>query len=134
MSSKKEIFSLKRLFLVAAAAFVLNLIWENLHAPLYAGYHWPQFFWICLLSTLGDVFYTLIIYFFYVASGRRKSVAAILGIFLAIFIELKALKVGKWAYGPYMPIIPFIHVGLTPVLQMAILPVVSFKFSERFKN
>ncbi|NTW14712.1 MAG: hypothetical protein HGA31_06855 [Candidatus Moranbacteria bacterium] len=51
----------------------------------------------------------------------------VLGFFVAVVLERFALSVGIWSYGPFMPILPFLGVGLTPVLKMMILPVLGGK-------
>ncbi len=51
----------------------------------------------------------------------------VLGFFVAVVLERFALSVGIWSYGPFMPILPFLGVGLTPVLKMMILPVLGEK-------
>jgi hypothetical protein len=45
-----------------------------------------------------------------------------IGAALAVAIEAWALARGRWAYTPWMPVIPGLRVGLLPVLQLALLP------------
>ena len=52
----------------------------------------------------------------------RASVAMLAGFLIAVHIEQRALETGRWSYGQLMPIIPYVQVGLMPVLQMMILP------------
>ncbi|HEY7610863.1 MAG TPA: hypothetical protein VIF14_16665 [Alphaproteobacteria bacterium] len=123
----------------AGAAFALNWIWENAQAPLYRGYAgFAREVWMCTVATSGDVAIVAAI-FAAVALAWRDSawhrrvslgqalVAMIVGIGIAIAIEHRALVDGRWAYGA-MPLVPFTSIGLLPVLQMAILPVVVFRF------
>lgn len=137
---------------VAIISFILNLFWENAQAPLYQGYDtfW-QHFWICLPATLWDVVIILFIYgiialihrdsnwlvhtqpsFFWRKTGwKAVFTSIILGTFIAVFIEKRALAEGRWEYTTSMPLIPipFIpggDVALFPVLQMIILPILTF--------
>jgi len=36
-------------------------------------------------------------------------------------LNIKALALGRWEYAAAMPIVPLLRVGLSPVLQMAVL-------------
>jgi hypothetical protein len=53
------------------------------------------------------------------------AMAALYGFCISIFIEWKALILHKWAYTTAMPLLPVIHVGVSPVLQMTLLMPVS---------
>lgn len=121
-------------------AFILNFIWEMSQVALYKP-HFDGVFDLVLVhvrATIGDIIIFLIIYAI-VALALRETrwvlgnkilpliLASIFGFIFAIAIEKYALITGKWGYGELMPIIPFVEVGLTPVLQLTILvPLVSF--------
>jgi amino acid transporter len=116
--------------LVAAA---LHFVWENSHVGLYAEYEGisgdlPVTLW----ATFGDVLYTLVA--LALASLFKKGIEwlrdaswhdyiglACLGFFIALYVEYKALALRRWAYLPDMPIFEPFGVGLSPVLQMALL-------------
>jgi hypothetical protein len=59
-------------------------------------------------------------------AGRRLGSASVvgLGIVLAMAIEWLALDAGRWAYNERMPLIYGLHIGIVPVLQLALLPLV----------
>lgn len=112
--------------------------------PLYKNHasSFLDFVIIHLKASLGDVIIFGIIYLLgYLAfkSGtwffQKNQVplifSVICGFFIAIIIEKYALSVGRWEYAKPMPIMPFIKVGLTPVLQMIILPAIVLKFSRK---
>lgn len=66
--------------------------------------------------------------------GRRDRatgvwLTAVLGAMTATIIEWHALRTGRWTYNSLMPLIPWLGVGLYPVLQMAIVPVVAARVS-----
>lgn len=120
--------------LVFVAAFILNAVWENLHAFLYDNYMGgaiTQF--ILLRATLSDAVIITIIAlpFVFVSSLRKQSwVLIIIGLVIAISIEWYALQTGRWAYNTYMPIVPILRVGLTPMIQLGFLGYLSFKIQE----
>src|SRR6266404_1946018 len=120
------------LFIVA---FVLNWYWEIIQMPAYVGMDsktWKDATSICAIATLGDVGITLIIYFIgALAVGRllwplkdaRNAyfISALLGMLSAAFVECRALAVGRWAYNDKMPIVPYLHLGMWPLLQLTLL-------------
>ncbi len=138
----------KKLILISlpilSLAFLLNLIWELSQMPLYAGGsyladHLAQ----SLYATFWDAAMTLGIYFivaivkrniFWLEKINASEIffAAGLGLALAIFIEVRALQEGRWGYSALMPIIRFLKVGLSPILQMVILPSASFILAAKF--
>lgn len=134
---------IKTSFAILAVAFVLNLIWENGHAPFYAGYNsFRQFLPLVSIASVWDAIITLGIYAGVSAVKRdmlwiRKMdlsgvlLAIILGLAVAVYIELRALGEGRWGYGSLMPIVPILGVGLLPLLQMMILPLVTFRIVIR---
>jgi len=128
----------KLIALAALLSGVLHLVWENAQAPFYAGYEsFGQHFWICLAVIPGDVVITLLIYGL-VAAWRRDATwprqrrwqdaaaVALVGAAVAVALERHAISAGRWSYTAAMPVIPYLGVGLTPVLQMAILLPLSF--------
>lgn len=122
----------RRVLVLMATAFVLHYIWEGLHVPLYGGYEHITNMPIALYTTLGDVLYTLCAVFvvalikgradWFAAPSARDIVAlATIGGFIAAFVEYKALAFNRWYYLADMPLVPFLDIGLTPLLQMVIL-------------
>jgi hypothetical protein len=122
-------------------SFVLHLLWENLQAPLYVGYaSLGQHFWICFRATFGDLLVMLLIYLavatihrniFWLESSTAYSrtatwvLSVLIGIVFAVSYELWAVYVAhRWAYDA-MPLVPFFKIGLTPVLQMIAIPVIT---------
>lgn len=130
-----------------AASFLLHLFWENLQAPLYQGYSsFNQHFWICLkAAATGDMLIMLTIYaalafhyrdFVWVANYASYShpitwiLAVMIGIFLATSYEFWAVYVAhRWVYAG-MPLVPIIGVGLTPILQMIVVPLLTLSISR----
>jgi hypothetical protein len=118
---------------LAVVAFVLHIIWENLHVRLYTGYeHLSPKLPITVYATIGDVMYTLgavlLIALFkgnleWMQTVHLTDIAglAIVGIFIAVLVEYKALTLRRWSYLPEMPIIPTLNIGYSPVMQMTLL-------------
>lgn len=116
-------------------AFITNLIWENLQAPLYTGYKsFGQHFLFCVVASVVDGlvivgFYFIISlirgYSFWILSIRSSDILMlfVLGLSTAILFEKWALKSGTWTYTEQMPLI--FGLGLSPLLQLAILSIMS---------
>ena len=52
----------------------------------------------------------------------------------AVAAEIRNLSAGSWAYSKSMPIIPFLNVGLSPVLQFMLLPAIIFYLGFKIKK
>lgn len=127
---------MKKVPIIFVTAFVLNLVWENLHSFLYDNYMGGGITELILLrATLADaIMITLVVFpFIFLSSLKRFDWLIIFaGVVVAICIEWYALATGRWAYNAYMPIIPILSVGLTPFIQLGLLGYVSFKIQERW--
>jgi hypothetical protein len=126
----------KKILALFATAFVLNAIWENLHSFLYAHYKGGAITeFILLRAVLADAVMIVIVAapFLYISSlARRRWIAILILLLMAVAIELYALPAGRWAYNEHMPLIPFLGVGLTPTVQLALLGYFSLKLTNRF--
>ena len=128
-------------------SFLLHLLWENLHAPLYAGFtSYREHFWICFKAAGGDFLFMLIIYValavvhrdpFWPANRLAYEhpatwiITPFVGALLAVGFELWAVYVDhRWQYAETMPLIPVLLIGLTPVLQMIVVPPLSLLFTR----
>ena len=125
------------LIVLTGVSFAFHYAWEISHVGLYGGYEDLTSLPITLWATIGDVVYTLSAYVFisllkgswsWLEELERRDVAgaAILGFFIALSVEYKALAFGRWFYLDAMPVIPLVNVGASPVLQMTILLPVTF--------
>lgn len=124
----------KMLVVIIALSAALHLVWENAQAPLYVGYqNFWQHFWICLSVIPGDVAITVAAYFAVAFWRRNMAFAAavrfsdglavgLIATLVSAIIERYSLASGRWAYGPAMPVLPVLQIGLLPVLQMMIIP------------
>ena len=125
---------MKRIATIFLSAFILNAIWENLHSFLYVDYMNTQITEVILLrAALADAVMITIISLPFVLfqSWKKQSwIIILLGFILAVSIEWWALGTGRWEYSAYMPIIPFLYVGVTPAIQLGLLGYISFKIQE----
>lgn len=64
----------------------------------------------------------------------RVLFLGISGALIAICIEVLALKSGKWAYSHLMLMLPIINVGVLPILQMMLLPYLSYRIGIRLSE
>lgn len=98
-----------------------------------------DFVLVHIWASLGDILVFSVIYIIGVAiycsfrwpfqpGGKGYLFAAITGFVIAVIIEKMALSSGRWEYNELMPIIPFFKIGLSPVFQMMILPVVVLRY------
>ncbi len=65
---------------------------------------------------------------------KMSGVVAFLVIGLVITIVFELLATGplnRWEYGELMPVIPVIGIGVTPVAQWVILPLLQLWFVKR---
>ena len=119
---------------IVIVSFFLNFIWEVSHSFLYDWNSLPLendvYFYILkiFIATFGDVMYTILIFFIisifkkdisWIYSSKKSdySFLIILGLFFAIFVEIKAKLFNLWSYNQYMPQI--LGIGLTPLIQPA---------------
>lgn len=132
-------------------SFVAHLLWENAQAPLYEGFtSFPQHFWICFKATWGDLLFMFVIYATLAVVHRNPLwvndkaththpatwiLTLLVGILLAVSFELWAVHIDhRFAYAEAMPIVPILRIGLTPVLQMMLLPLMTLLLTFRFSR
>ncbi len=123
---------------VAAAVFVsavaLNFGWELLQCSLYimpadTGSLW----WHCLRASLGDAVLILLIWaigwlilrrplWFETPGIRGYALMIASGLVIAALVEWVSVHLlRRWTYGPAMPIVPVLRIGVLPLLQLALL-------------
>ena len=124
------------LFVVAVA---INYVWEAAQASLFVGMVSIQtIWWHCFVASLGDGIILWIIHLlgwcvfrqvdWFVSPGAaRYGVMLGTGLVIAIAIEWVAIHwLFRWAYTEKMPLVPGLEIGVTPVLQMLVLPPLIF--------
>ena len=135
-------------FNVAIFALLLNFAWEILQARLYIGMaEMPhaQVTKACLQATVGDAVIMLLAYGAVASIARSRCwiVAARawqLALFIAIGVSITAVIewlatsghwIGNWNYLPTMPLVPGTRIGLAPLLQWVVLPLLTVWFVRR---
>jgi hypothetical protein len=126
------------------ASFVLNEIWEMAQMSAYvetAVNPWTSTLGLCTRAAVGDVGIILGLY----AAGALPAgdlgwgmrgrwniyaTVAVLGLAFAVLVEHAALAAGRWTYSERMPVVPVLDAGLWPLLQMALLPPLTFLFAR----
>lgn len=130
-------------FLGAMAAG--NLLWELAHVPLYTLWvegTWDEIAYAVVHCTFGDVLIAGTCLLVSIALiGRsawprtRFGAVALATILMAmsytVFSEWLNTEVrGSWAYRVAMPRLPGLGIGLTPILQWIVVPVLAFRWAE----
>ena len=126
------IFLMNKLIKIFLVSFALNFIWENLHSILYVTYKGGAVTQLILArATLVDALILTILSlpFIYIYFFKRKKWLIIpICLIISILIEIYALGTSRWAYDYGMPIIPYLNVGITPVLQLGIIGYLTYIF------
>lgn len=124
-------------------SFLLNSIWELAHSPLYQMYQYDfQHVSICILASLADTVMVLMLIFLFGLAFKnvfwvnhltkgRIIVLALVGAIGATIGEMWHTSKGDWTYADYMPLIPWLGVGISPVLQFTILPLIIFVVNKK---
>ena len=136
-------------FNVFVFAVLLNFPWELMQVPFYQGMgaaaHWGAVK-VCTRATLGDGIIMLIAYWgaaivardrWWFLKPRPMPLVVLLAVGVAITVFLERLATVSddpdwgWRYAETMPIVPGLGIGLTPLLQWIVLPLVLVWFVKR---
>jgi hypothetical protein len=136
---------------VAAFALLLNFAWEILQAPLFVGMaEMPhaQVTKACLQATVGDAVIMLLAYgvvsvvvrsrsWILASKGWQLSLFVAIGVSITAGIEWLATRgywMASWNYLPTMPLVPGTDIGLVPLLQWIVLPLLTVWFARRRRD
>lgn len=135
--------TLRRYF---GAVLVGNLIWEAAQLPLYTLWNTGTVRDLVIAvihCTAGDVAIAasaLVIALLFSGEetwprrrfGAVASVAMAIGVAYTIYSErTNVLVLRTWAYGDLMPVLPWLNVGLSPLLQWLFVPAAAFALARR---
>ncbi len=134
-----------RYFIVytAIVAFIINFVWEVAQGPLYENFQYDfEHVSFCALASIADMLMVLVLLFLFGLIYKnvywisrlkftRIIILILVGFLGAILAEWWHTWRGDWAYAESMPLIPWVEVGLTPVLQFTLLPLIIFIESIR---
>ena len=130
--------TLTHLGYIFSISFLLNLVWEYGHAPLYAAYQDLPITNLALLkATAGDALFltALSIPFFRIPQlSKHPWLILPVGIIAAVSLEMFALTTGRWEYNSLMPLVPYLHVGFTPTIQLGILGYIAYVCTKRLQE
>ena len=129
-------------------AFLLHFVWEMWQVPFYAGMtsagHWQAVIF-CSQATLGDGVITLLAFYLAVLASRSDQllkfnnariawiVYLLSGLLLTVGLELLATRyLDRWQYSELMPTLPYLNVGIVPLLQWVVLPPVVLWIARTF--
>ena len=140
----------KFVIIIIVLSFLLNFAWELIQIPLYKdSFYSIGHIAFCALASLADAIMVLLLYFGFAAIFRnlfwiehqkwnRIVMVILIGGTGAVLAEIRHLSIGTWAYSGLMPIIPVINVGISPVLQFMVLPLLiyflSFYYLKKFEK
>lgn len=99
----------------------------------------------CFRASLGDGIIILIIWaagvlvFRSIRWFRNPGIGKVFLLFvsgsvIAISIELYAVSTGRWVYTALMPLVPPFDVGLSPYLQLLVLPIILMLLADHRKR
>lgn len=133
------------LFGVAVVSFGLNYLWEMAQMPLFTtgrGQSFPPGIAFaaqhCFIPTLGDVLVacgTLVagwmlhrrVDWIRRLSRRDVLVISLTLVVIAILVEVVNVHLlHRWGYSPLMPVVPILGVGVLPLVQLALLTLLTF--------
>lgn len=136
--------SVKIPLFIFITGFLLNLIWENLQAPFYEEFDFSfKHFMYCFYASLIDGIVIILMYFsaaffFHKINWLNKQTLktiiflALAGFVIAVIFESWALTNKEWSYASKMPRLPFTKIAILPVLQMMLLPFITFYFAKKY--
>jgi hypothetical protein len=129
----------RRLIVLFGLAVAVNYPWERAQSSFYLtkdGTAIP--WWHCMLASFGDGLLVLLMFWagsvvfgqrawFEHPGFREYLLMAVTGLVLIIPLEwLMISRMEWWSYTAQMPLIPGMAVGVTPVVQMLVLPPLIF--------
>ena len=131
---------------VAVFSFLLNFQWELFQLPLFEGFDESPYYRTllhCTTATLGDVVISLIAFasaclatrtrrWIEVGNIRGKATFVLTGLAITVVLELMATgPLDRWSYAETMPKVPILDVGVSPLMQWMILPMLQLWFVRR---
>ena len=133
---------------VGVFALLLNFPWEMLQAPLFADMRSSPHAAAtvaCLQATVGDMVIMLIAHavvairardrrWMVAASGGQLMLFIGIGLSITVLIEwlaTRGLWISNWTYAAGMPLLPGTGIGLLPMLQWLLLPLLTVWFARR---
>ncbi len=115
---------MQTLLLALGFAFISNFVWEHIHAQFYTHpSHEAMTELHLFMATLGDVGILagfVAVWYFFAIFRRNLWLVIPLALLVAVVIEKYALATERWAYTSNMPLVPYLEVGVSPLLQLVV--------------
>lgn len=125
-----------------------SLLWELVQLPLYTIWVEARPGWIAFAvahCTAGDILIgtmTLMVALILSRASepanwpatRVGTLTVVLAVSYTLLSEWLNVDQGSWAYSSLMPVLPWIGVGLAPVMQWVIVPLVAFWWAIRHQR
>lgn len=122
-----------------------SLAWETAQLPLYSLWDDPRpgtIVFAIAHCTVGDAMIgaaALVMALILSGAGERShwprrkicALMVILAIAYTLASERMNLAQGNWSYSAWMPVLPWIKVGLAPVLQWIVVPMIAWTWASR---
>ena len=123
-----------------------NLLWEALHMPLYTLWNEGTLKQIALYGLhcvggdllIGSATLLLALIIFATSDWPSKNymritiVTILMGILYTFWSEWYNVKIAtRWAYADAMPVIPIVEIGVSPLAQWLVIPLVGFWWAKR---
>ncbi|PKL36754.1 hypothetical protein CVV38_02535 [Candidatus Peregrinibacteria bacterium HGW-Peregrinibacteria-1] len=128
----------KNFLIISLIALILNIIWEFSHHPLYV--HLASIPEYLHLVTASFTDMLIIQGMIAIVSLKNQNlswlkhpqksdylIVVLLGLTIAILIEVINIDLGRWAYTDAMPTI--FNIGITPLIQLALTGALSLAIS-----
>jgi hypothetical protein len=130
---------------VAFFSFLLNFAWEVLQTPFYVdrSAEINTIIWYRLHCTFGDVLITLGCFWLVALVFKKRTwflnltwkklfLFVVFGVSYTLFSEITNVRlVESWGYSGLMPMIPGLGVGMMPLLQWIVVPILLFLIVRR---
>lgn len=124
---------------------ICSLVWEIVQLPLYTLWsepRWERIAYAVIHCTAGDVLIGMVALFLALimnGAGERANwpgprivtSTIVVAIAYTVWSERNNLARGNWTYSAIMPVLPWIDVGLAPLLQWVMVPLASWHWANR---
>ena len=133
---------IQRLLLLISRFFLLNLLWEFLHYPLYNDFSGMAEFPRLLVASFFDML--ILASIFVAVSIKNKNfkwagkpsktdyiLIVLMGLLIAAFIEKTSIAAGRWDYKASM--LTIFSIGISPLIQLFATMLISLGILKFFE-
>lgn len=124
---------------------ICSLVWEIVQLPLYTLWsepRWESVVYAVIHCTAGDVMIGMAALFLALilnGAGERADWPGpriviwtiVIAVAYTVWSERNNLAQGNWSYSAWMPVLPWIDVGLAPLLQWVAVPWAAWRWANR---